>query len=757
MKSQIRKSLCVGGVILWISTATRLAAIAACVWLHSAQPVAGQSAAIPSGQIAYDACYYYELYFVCQINVWTAAGVSFAAYGGVQPQWSVDGNRIAFVGSPDNGPGEIFLVNVGDLSVINLTDHPATDSAPAWSPDGTKIAFVSDRTGAPELYSVNHDGTNLVRLTNAVGFTGDFAWSPVGSTIALVREINGLRDLYKISGDGSMLVRLTLDVGFTGNFVWSPLGSTIAIVRTINGVPDLYRINADGSNLVRLTSGADFNGGFAWSPDGRRIAFDCTGQVCAVNADGTGLVHLADGVGGVFAPGSARIAFVAEGSDVRVREEDGTVVRVAPGIAGYRATWSPDGASVLFESAGPVDYGGCCSNACNADQPPCWPVYAIYVANADGSGVQSLSLANNPDWFRPRPGQPSASFIDQCIGSTCVFDASGSSDSDGHIATYTWGFGDGSSGTGSTATHTYTIGGHYEVTLTVVDNDGLTSIVGRTILANTGPVASFTSACTGGTCTFDASRSSDPDGSIASYSWVFGDRYTSSGPIVTHPYVSGTFVVQLTVTDNLGTTATASTTLQIVNPPPAASFTSVCNLFTCSFDATSSTDPDGSIQYYMWNFGDGSVGFGSITSHSYAAAGTYTVVLLVEDAAGQQAMATQAVDAVRGEMHVGDLDAYADVMPKASLAVHVTVTVHDKEHRPVGNATVNGLWWSGTEGWCTTGPTGQCDVWAPTLVKRGAAVSFTVQSVAHVMYVYQPPNHDPDGDSDGTTIIIRRP
>ena len=50
-----------GGVTMGISTAVRLAAIAAYVWLHSAQPAAGQSAAIPSGKIAYDNCYYLSL------------------------------------------------------------------------------------------------------------------------------------------------------------------------------------------------------------------------------------------------------------------------------------------------------------------------------------------------------------------------------------------------------------------------------------------------------------------------------------------------------------------------------------------------------------------------------------------------------------------------------------------------------------------------------------------------------------------------
>ena len=131
------------------------------------------------------------------------------------------------------------------------------------------------------------------------------------------------------------------------------------------------------------------------------------------------------------------------------------------------------------------------------------------------------------------------------------------------------------------------------------------------------------------------------------------------------------------------------------------------------------------------------------------------MILRVSDAAGQQATTTKTVTTVRGEMHVGDLDAYADPAPKGLFAVHVTITVHDKEHRPVANATVNGRWSTAAEASCTTGSAGECAVWAPVLVKRGATISFSVQSAAHVMYVYFLTNHDPDGDSDGTTIVLK--
>ena len=72
---------------------------------------------------------------------------------------------------------------------------------------------------------------------------------------------------------------------------------------------------------------------------------------------------------------------------------------------------------------------------------------------------------------------------------------------------------------------------------------------------NAGPSASFTSSCPGLTCAFDAGGSADPDGTVASYAWVFGDGTTGSGPTPTHVYTeNGTYRVKLTVTDNRGAT-----------------------------------------------------------------------------------------------------------------------------------------------------------------------------------------------------------
>jgi PKD repeat protein len=78
------------------------------------------------------------------------------------------------------------------------------------------------------------------------------------------------------------------------------------------------------------------------------------------------------------------------------------------------------------------------------------------------------------------------------------------------------------------------------------------------------PVAVITAGCSGSSCTFDSSSSTDADGSIVTRAWDFGDGTTGSGPQVVHNYAApGTYAVKLTVTDNDGLVGASSTTVTV--------------------------------------------------------------------------------------------------------------------------------------------------------------------------------------------------
>jgi VCBS repeat-containing protein len=148
---------------------------------------------------------------------------------------------------------------------------------------------------------------------------------------------------------------------------------------------------------------------------------------------------------------------------------------------------------------------------------------------------------------------------------------------------------------------------------------------------------------TGQSVAFDGSGSSDPEGGNLSYAWDFGDGVgTGTGATPSYTYTTaGTYTVSLTVTDNGNLTDTATSTANItdpgVNQPPVADANGPYTGTTgqpVAFDGSGSSDPDGNIVSYDWNFGDGSTGTGVTPSHTYAAAGGYNVSLTVTDDAG---------------------------------------------------------------------------------------------------------------------------
>ena len=250
-----------------------------------------------------------------------------------------------------------------------------------------------------------------------------------------------------------------------------------------------------------------------------------------------------------------------------------------------------------------------------------------------------------------------------------TFDAA---ESTGNINEFTWDFGDGEEATGVETNHTYAATGTYLVTLTVIDKSGKEVISSQEIEVNEPPnkppeVSLMATPMTGPAplyVRFNASASSDPDGSITNFKWEFGDgkSFTSMNAKPTHTfYVPGKYITKVTVTDDDGEKAVKTIEIEASGPPPnqapVASFIATPEtgeaILQVSFNATGSSDSDGTIFSYTWDFGDGETGFGAIRNHSYSEWGNYLAKLTVTDNDGSTDEATKEVTVLET---VGDAD-----------------------------------------------------------------------------------------------------
>lgn len=211
--------------------------------------------------------------------------------------------------------------------------------------------------------------------------------------------------------------------------------------------------------------------------------------------------------------------------------------------------------------------------------------------------------------------------------------------------TWSWDFGDGSPLSNlQSPVHIFPALGVYNVTLTV-SNGTCTHSVTQTVNSvdeNPDFIADRTSACKIAPINFQATGINTAN--IVSYTWNFGDgspAVTVTTPTVQHTYTTaGTYTVQLTTTDINGCQDMASKTNYIRINGPTSNFnatnTGGCTGFTTTFNDLSVTDGINAIVNWRWDFGDGTIqNFAAPPFlHTYNITGTYSVKLIITDAAG---------------------------------------------------------------------------------------------------------------------------
>ncbi len=213
-----------------------------------------------------------------------------AAYS---PSISADGSRVAFgtyriekeypFGATRSY--EISSSSFDGSDYQNLTNHEAKDLEPAWSHDGKRVAFVSDRGGTHwSVFLMASDGTDARMLTPpSLSVVDDPPlWSPDGRHVAFLVEEGQSTQLYTIATDGSDLARIPS----MSMLAWSPDGARIAFVVQEGNTSRIYSAHADGSDAQEVTEppeGSSFLyaetqrsvysqvSNLSWSPDGSEI------------------------------------------------------------------------------------------------------------------------------------------------------------------------------------------------------------------------------------------------------------------------------------------------------------------------------------------------------------------------------------------------------------------------------------------------------------------------------------------------------
>lgn len=233
--------------------------------------------------------------------------------------------------------------------------------------------------------------------------------------------------------------------------------------------------------------------------------------------------------------------------------------------------------------------------------------------------------------------QPSAVFAfdpagDACTGEEIQFTYS--DDPTGKL--FQWDFGDGASSTLPNPVHSYSNDGTYTVSLNV-DQYICSDASSMSVVVNPLPTASFSASNTEGCLPVEVqfSNSSQDITPSSTYEWTFGDGTTSTTQNPSHEYTTaGLYTVSLTVTNTARCFASiVQPNLVQVNPNPIADFEAdpwITTMDTPDIEFFNLSVSDSTLQYFEWDFGDGTTSSDENPEHTYLVAGEYEISFRVE-------------------------------------------------------------------------------------------------------------------------------
>ena len=151
----------------------------------------------------------------------------------------------------------LFISDINNTNTIQLTQGEKNNINPKWSPDGKKIAFVSNRNGKNNLYCLNLAGGEAERLTDLKTGINDFKWSTTGNQIAFTSSDFETEEETgnKKSGNDWFFMN--------ENFKQGRLHLLQLNKKDKNGIPQITTLSKENRHI----------NSFSWSPDDQWIAY----------------------------------------------------------------------------------------------------------------------------------------------------------------------------------------------------------------------------------------------------------------------------------------------------------------------------------------------------------------------------------------------------------------------------------------------------------------------------------------------------
>jgi PKD repeat protein len=456
-----------------------------------------------------------------------------------------------------------------------------------------------------------------------------------GTATPQVKEPYGVC-LYRRAGDGAMFAFVNSNGG-------------------VDGVLHQYQLADNGAGRVKATFVRSFGGDVNGNHSEGMVADDQLGYVYIAEEDCCVHKFYADP-----AMGNARLAVFAQNDGIDPDREGLGIYGCANGT-GYILLSSQGNKRVkVYRREG--DPGNPHSHSL---------VTTIYTPNVGGTdGLDATNRPAGPNFpfgFLAKHNAPSKSFaliawedIAQTYLTICPegpvscdvtanFSANTSSgcaaltvnftdQSTGTPTSWAWDFGDGNTSTQQNTTHVYAAPGAYTVTLTASsescsDDETKTNY----ITVSGAPIAAFAGSPMSGNAPVIVNFTDQSTGNPTSWAWDFGDGGSSTQQNPSHTYnTAGDYTVILTAGNTCGSTAETKVAYIHVDPciPPTANFAASSTSGNASFTVNFTDQSTGNPASWAWDFGDGGSSTQQNPSHTFTAAGDYTVQLTATNVCG---------------------------------------------------------------------------------------------------------------------------